>query len=130
MGDHAGALDVELAKDCGYVSHCPNVIPRPPGWKRKIASFPPHLNLAQVGALEPSPIRQLDGGERQYSFPYPPLELPLLKGEKLEVWQTLCAQAAVEQGPEKLVELVREINRLLGEKEDRRTRAPNDGYKT
>jgi len=53
-----------------------------------------------------------------------------LKGEKLEVWQTLCAQAAVEQGPEKLVELVREINRLLGEKEDRRTRAPNDGYKT
>jgi hypothetical protein len=31
----------------------------------------------------------------------------------------LCAQAAVEQDPEKLLVLVREINRLLGEKEER-----------
>jgi hypothetical protein len=31
----------------------------------------------------------------------------------------LCAQAAVEQDPEKLLVLVKEINRLLEEKEQR-----------
>jgi hypothetical protein len=36
-----------------------------------------------------------------------------------EHWKALCAQAAVEQDPEKLMELVREINRLLIEKEAR-----------
>jgi hypothetical protein len=45
-----------------------------------------------------------------------------VKGEKLELWQTLCAQAAVEQDPEKLMQLVREIDRLLGEKQDRLNR--------
>ena len=47
-----------------------------------------------------------------------PLE-PKLKGEKLELWQMLCAQAAVEQDADKLMELVKEIDRLLGEKQDR-----------
>jgi hypothetical protein len=36
-----------------------------------------------------------------------------------EHWKELCAQAAVEQNPEKLMELVKEINRLLEEKEAR-----------
>jgi hypothetical protein len=45
-----------------------------------------------------------------------------LKGEKLELWQQLCAMAAVEQDPQKLIELVREINRLLGEKQDQLNR--------
>jgi 7,8-dihydro-6-hydroxymethylpterin-pyrophosphokinase len=36
-----------------------------------------------------------------------------------EHWKNLCAQAAVEQDPEKLMELVEEINRLLKEKEAR-----------
>jgi hypothetical protein len=49
---------------------------------------------------------------------HPPLE-PKLKGDKLELWQTLCAQAAAEQDAEKLMELVKEIDRLLGEKQDR-----------
>ena len=31
----------------------------------------------------------------------------------------LCEQAAVEQDPKKLLELVREINRMLEEKRDR-----------
>jgi hypothetical protein len=48
-----------------------------------------------------------------------------MKGEKLEVWQTLCAQAAVEQDAEKLMELVKEIDRLLGEKQDRLNRERN-----
>ena len=34
-------------------------------------------------------------------------------------WMELCEQAAVEQDPKKLMELVAEINRLLLEKEKR-----------
>jgi hypothetical protein len=34
-------------------------------------------------------------------------------------WRELCAQAAVEQDPEKLMQLVTEITRLLGEEQER-----------
>jgi len=40
-------------------------------------------------------------------------------GENRERWRELCEQAAIEQDPQKLLELVREINRLLGEKQTR-----------
>ena len=33
--------------------------------------------------------------------------------EKTERWKELCAQAAVEQDPQRLLELTREINDLL-----------------
>jgi len=36
-----------------------------------------------------------------------------------ERWRELCAQAAVEQDPQRLMELVREISRLLDEKQQR-----------
>lgn len=39
--------------------------------------------------------------------------------ENEELWKKLCAQAAVEQDPKKLMELTREITRLLREKEER-----------
>lgn len=42
-----------------------------------------------------------------------------MQGEKRERWMELCAQAATEQDPERLMELVREINALLEEKEQR-----------
>ena len=42
-----------------------------------------------------------------------------LKGENRERWEQLCKQAADEQDPEKLMELVDEINRRLDEKEQR-----------
>jgi hypothetical protein len=42
-----------------------------------------------------------------------------MQGEKKERWMELCAQAAVEQDPEKLHALVEEIDRLLQEKEER-----------
>jgi len=42
-----------------------------------------------------------------------------MKGEKREQWKRLCEQAANEQDTQKLLELVREINRLLEEKEQR-----------
>jgi hypothetical protein len=39
--------------------------------------------------------------------------------DNLERWKQLCEQAAKEQDPEKLMELVAEINRLLEAKERR-----------
>ncbi len=40
-------------------------------------------------------------------------------GQNKERWQELCEQAANEQDPQKLHELVREINQLLEEKQAR-----------
>jgi predicted Zn-dependent protease len=42
-----------------------------------------------------------------------------MQGEKGERWRKLCEQAASEQDPQKLMELAREIDRLLEEKERR-----------
>ena len=42
-----------------------------------------------------------------------------MKGETRERWEMLCAQAAEEQDSEKLLALVKEINKLLEEKEQR-----------
>jgi hypothetical protein len=39
--------------------------------------------------------------------------------EKTELWKQLCAQAAVEQDPKKLLELTRQINDLLLGKQHR-----------
>jgi hypothetical protein len=39
--------------------------------------------------------------------------------EKTERWMQLAALAATEQDPQKLSELIREIDRLLQEKQDR-----------
>ena len=39
-----------------------------------------------------------------------------MKGKR-ELWMELCAQAADEQDPEKLMQLVEQINQLLEEKE-------------
>ena len=54
-----------------------------------------------------------------------------MTGEKGELWRKLCEQAAVEQDPDKLLELTREINCLLDEKEDRLqavSSEPTDGF--
>ena len=45
-----------------------------------------------------------------------------MKGEKKEIWMKLCEQAAIEQDPIKMLELITEINRLLVEKEERLVR--------
>jgi hypothetical protein len=42
-----------------------------------------------------------------------------MQGEKKELWMQLAEQAANEQDPNKLVELVKQINDLLEEKERR-----------
>jgi hypothetical protein len=42
-----------------------------------------------------------------------------MQGENKERWRDLCEQAAVEQDPERLMILIKEINHLLEEKEKR-----------
>jgi hypothetical protein len=42
-----------------------------------------------------------------------------MRGEKRELWWELCAQAADEQDPKKLMKLIARINQLLQEKEAR-----------
>jgi len=48
-----------------------------------------------------------------------------MQGPVKERWQILCEQAANEQDPQKLMDLVREINRLLEEKQKRLTAKRN-----
>ena len=40
-----------------------------------------------------------------------------MSDELKQTWQELCARAATEQEPEKLIELVLQINRLLEKKQ-------------
>jgi len=42
-----------------------------------------------------------------------------MRGEKRERWMELCAQAAEEQDPKKLMKLIAEIDRMLSEKQER-----------
>jgi hypothetical protein len=42
-----------------------------------------------------------------------------MRGKTGELWRQFCEQAAVERDPEKLIDLAKEINRLLEEKEQR-----------
>lgn len=42
-----------------------------------------------------------------------------MRGEKRERWEELCKLAADEQDPERLMELIAKINRILEEKEER-----------
>jgi hypothetical protein len=42
-----------------------------------------------------------------------------MQGEKRENWEKLCQMAADEKDPERLMDLVEKINRLLEEKEKR-----------
>jgi hypothetical protein len=48
-----------------------------------------------------------------------------MNGKENERWMALCAQAATEQDPTKLMTLIVEINRLLEAKE-RRVRGASD----
>ena len=42
-----------------------------------------------------------------------------MQGKTKEVWKQLCEQAAAEQDPDKLLELVRQIDQMLDDKETR-----------
>ena len=49
-----------------------------------------------------------------------------MSDQKKELWRELCEEAAVEQDPQKLHELVREIIRVLEAKEQH-SRQPSSG---
>lgn len=53
-----------------------------------------------------------------------------MKGETGERWRQLCEQASVEQDSEKLLELVKQINLLLDEKEQRLKRSTTEASKS
>ncbi len=42
-----------------------------------------------------------------------------MQGDKRETWEKRCQRAADEKDPDRLMELVRQINALLEEKEQR-----------
>ena len=48
-----------------------------------------------------------------------------MKAEKKEHWMELCERATTEQDPQKMLEIISEINRLLKEKEDRLSQLRN-----
>jgi hypothetical protein len=56
------------------------------------------------------------------------MEAYAVQGKTKEVWQQLCEQAAAEQDPAKLLELVKQIDRMLAEKETRLLRHPAKGH--
>jgi DNA-binding NtrC family response regulator len=47
---------------------------------------------------------------------------PHYRSAEDEQWLQLCSQAAVEKDPDRLMKLLKEINRLLNEREERRSR--------
>jgi hypothetical protein len=49
-----------------------------------------------------------------------------MQGQTLERWQQLCALAAEERDLDKVLEIVKEINRLLEEKEQRLKKARSE----
>ncbi len=55
----------------------------------------------------------------QDKLDFPDWEKLLVMVNSEERWRELCAKAAVEQDPQKLMELVKEISRLLDEKQSR-----------
>jgi len=54
--------------------------------------------------------------------------LTFMQGETGERWRKLCEQAAVEQDPDRLLELAQEITRLLDEKEQRIQKVSGNGH--
>ena len=48
-----------------------------------------------------------------------------MHGKVKEGWMQLCEQVAIEHDTERMIELVRELNRMLEEKEQRLERKPS-----
>jgi hypothetical protein len=53
-----------------------------------------------------------------------------MQGPNKERWRELCALAAVEQDPQKLIELAQQVNDLLEEKERRLLGKPSTPEKS
>ena len=78
-----------------------------------MSSASAHLNLVTTDDDDSKPIdgtASVSVPERTIPDVTPPLDGHPRRGE---TWISLCAQAAVEQDPKRLLDLVSEINRLL-----------------
>lgn len=76
-------------------------------------------------SFDPNDLKRLaqpDSGKDNFLLPRPGSQPTETLGS-VDDWIALCAKAAVEQDPKKLLDLVSEINRLL---EARRKRLLND----
>jgi hypothetical protein len=62
------------------------------------------------------PVKEPIGADRQPPSTATVRELVAGEGENKEHWKQLCAQAAVEQDPKRLMALIEEITRMLDEK--------------
>jgi hypothetical protein len=49
-----------------------------------------------------------------------------MQGQTEETWRALCERAVVEKDPDNLLQIVKEINRLLTEKESRIQAVPSE----
>jgi hypothetical protein len=90
---------------------------------------PPHPNVVPIDSTDRSngakPFAGNDSGAKEPFFS----NRPAVNGDGIhgaERWVALCAQAAVEKDPKKLLELVSEINRLLDARR-KRLSSPEDG---
>jgi hypothetical protein len=64
----------------------------------------------------------------QLPCPSATTEVYPVKGKAKELWEQYCEQAAVEQDPDKLLELVHQINRMLEDKETRLLRSRDQSF--
>ena len=69
------------------------------------------VSLMGLGDVAPQPF-----GETRFGPALRPQEGSTMDREDKELWMRLCEQASVEQDPEKLLALVKEINHLLEKK--------------
>ena len=51
-----------------------------------------------------------------------------MKGQMQEYWMELCEQAATEQDPERVLQLINEINRMLDQRQERLKRGSAPTY--
>jgi hypothetical protein len=87
-----------------------------------------HRSVVPINPLDRNqdvkPLAAIESGEKE---PFPPNRTPIAneKVQSAEGWVALCAQAAVEKDPKKLLELVSEINRLLDARRKRLSSSDN-----
>jgi hypothetical protein len=101
------------------------------------------LRIGRNMLLQTPAVVLLKGYELGKSFAVPPcarnlppalarLEYVVMQGRVKEEWMQLCEQATIEQDSDRLMVLIKEINRMLDEKEQRLksgqpSKAPTDG---
>ena len=94
------------------------LVPMPFG-NRRFLSIPQYLYAIEQTFTRNSFV--YFGFIKKYGWPRQ--EIYPLQGKVKERWRELCEQAAIEQDPRKLSELVAEIDRLLEEKQNRLSKA-------